>query len=213
MPQVKVEKINKTSCWALWHISESIETLLRLSDKRDIDTFHEENIKHPLKQKEWLAARLVLKYLSNKMEAPYFGSQKNQFGKPSLVDNTMYVSITNSYPFAAGIICNKAPVGIDLEYPKTKLQVLAPKFLNKEELKEASNDLFKLCIYWCAKETLFKIYGRNKISFKENLFIAPFDPAEKSTISGTISTEKDIFKYDICFNTYDTFIVCYNINE
>lgn len=212
MPLVKVEKLNNTSCWALWHITESFENLLELSDKSDVENFHKEAVKHPLKQKEWLAARLVLKFLTHTLEGKYSGSKKNNFGKPYLINNEMYVSITNSFPFAAGIICNKASVGIDLEYPKKKLLTLAPKFLNKQELITAGNDLFKLCIYWCAKETLFKIYGRHKISFKENLFIAPFDLKLTSTIQGTISTESKILKYDICYNLIDEFIVCFNIN-
>jgi phosphopantetheinyl transferase len=212
MPLVKVEKINTTSCWALWHITESLEMLLQLSDDIDIENFYFENIKHPLKQKEWLAARLVLKNLTKSLNKNYKGSLKNPYGKPFLINNTMYVSITNSYPFAAGIICEKAPVGIDLEIPKDKLKYLAPKFLNKEELHTANGDLFKLCIYWCAKEALFKIYGRHKISFKENLFIAPFNPDEASNITGTISTENKILKYDICFKVIDKYIVCYNVN-
>ncbi|MDQ3394054.1 MAG: 4'-phosphopantetheinyl transferase superfamily protein [Bacteroidota bacterium] len=212
MPILRSEKINSNSWWALWHITESFETLLELSHSADINSFYNENIKHPLKQKEWLAARLVLKYLSEKLGYSYHGSKKNSFGKPFLIDSPMYVSITNSYPFAAGIICSKGPVGIDLEYPKSKLLTLAPKFLSKDELLKASDDLIKLCIYWCAKETLFKIYGRDKISFKENLFIFPFYLNQAGTIEGTISTERKILKYDICYNIIDAFTVCYNIN-
>lgn len=212
MPLIKVENINTTSHWALWHITESTENLLEISATPDVQVFNKENIKHPLKQKEWLAARLVLKFLTERIGKTYHGSQKNQYGKPYLVDNSMYVSITNSFPFAAGIICSKAPVGIDLEYPKEKLLVLAPKFLKNEELNMVNGDLFKLCIYWCAKETLFKIYGRNKISLKENIYVAPFDLSQTSTIKGTISTENNILKYDICYNAFDHFIVCFNIN-
>ena len=36
---------------------------------------------------------------------------------------------------------------------------------------EAGSDLEKLCKFWTGKEVLYKIYGRKKLIFKENMEI------------------------------------------
>lgn len=210
MPLAKLENISKTSWWALWNITESFEELVANTEKADLELFYREKISHPQKQKEWLTSRLILKALSRQLGRSYSGTYKDSHGKPHLINQEMYVSITNSYPFAAGIIGLNHAVGIDLEYPKEKLVKVAYKFLKESELSDAKGDINRLCLYWCAKETLYKIHGKNKISLKDNLYIYPFKVELSGTIQGTITTEKQIFNYDICYMFIDSFVISFN---
>jgi len=47
--------------------------------------------------------------------------------------------------------------------------------LSNPERLHAGDDLSKMCIYWCAKESLYKWYGKKNLSFKDNIFIEPFE--------------------------------------
>jgi hypothetical protein len=41
------------------------------------------------------------------------------------------------------------------------------------EISWVSDDLEKATILWSAKEALYKLYGKRKVDFKENLFLVP----------------------------------------
>lgn len=211
MPISKVENINGSSCWALWNITESLEDLYKQSKQDDLENFFQEKINHINKQKEWLASRLILRFLTEKMGSTYYGCTKDKFGKPHLIKQDLEVSITNSFPFAAGIICKQLPVGIDLELPKEKLKKTAPKFLKIKEIEDAEENLEKLCLYWCAKETIYKSYGKKNISLKENISIDPFKMKNEGSLNGKIKTANDIYKYDICYKFFMSgYVISYN---
>jgi 4'-phosphopantetheinyl transferase len=213
MPLTKVENINGSSWWALWNITESFEELCEKTRQTDLESFYLENISHLNKKKEWLASRLILSYLTEKMGSKYYGCYKDEFGKPHLTKQTLQVSITNSFPFAAGIICQNKPVGIDLEQPKEKLIKTAPKFLNIKEIKDAEQHLEKLCLYWCAKETIYKCYGRKNISLKENIFIDPFNLKSKGSLTGYIKTPDEIFKFNLFYMFFMSgYVLSFNTN-
>ena len=52
-----------------------------------------------------------------------------------------------------------------------KLSRVASKFLSKEEFENAADNVKLLCIYWCSKEALYKLHGRKKVSFKDDILI------------------------------------------
>jgi hypothetical protein len=52
--------------------------------------------------------------------------------------------------------------------------------LSDNELKNiAGQSIEKVLVYWAAKETLYKIYAKKNVDFREHLFIANFDYSEK----------------------------------
>ncbi|MEO1053427.1 MAG: 4'-phosphopantetheinyl transferase superfamily protein [Bacteroidota bacterium] len=214
MPLLKLEKINADSHWALWQIDESVDELVSQQIEKGKSDFEECAIRHENKQKEWLAGRLALKALVEELGYEYHGIFKDEYGKPFLINHpNLHISLSNSFPFAAAIISTKKQVGIDLETVKEKLKALAPKFLNQEEYDMAIGDVRKLCICWSAKETLYKIYGRKRLAFKENLRVAPFTIADSGTIEGQIVLNGHNEIYPIKYSIDDYFIVTYNIDE
>ena len=70
------------------------------------------------------------------------------------------------------------------------------KFLNPSDLKTVIT-LEDLCIYWGAKEALYKYYGKKEVLFIEHLFIENFDK-NSSTFKGIINMPE--FKKEINMN-------------
>lgn len=174
MPLTKIENIDHNSSWALWEINESTTELLALCKLSPQDKKSYSEMRHTTKSEELLAGRLATGALAASLGIPYEGLYKDDCDKPYLVNSTCHISISHAHPFAIAVIHRCKPVGIDIEKPQPKLLKVAQKFLNKEERMDAREDLNKLCVYWCAKEALYKIHGRKKLNFKKNLSVEPF---------------------------------------
>ncbi len=182
MPLEKIETSGNRT-WGVWRIDEAEHTLAiptapfeKLSD----------TITHPIKRLEWLAGRILVKRLAEELLIEYKGITKDDFGKPFLVGSTCQVALTHAYPYVAALLDKATPVGIDIEQPKTKLLKIAPRVLCKNELYDAGADIIKHCIYWCAKETLIKVYGKKNLTLAKDLKIDPFNLANEGRIIGSI---------------------------
>ncbi|HRF40821.1 MAG TPA: 4'-phosphopantetheinyl transferase superfamily protein, partial [Saprospiraceae bacterium] len=78
-----------------------------------------------------------------------------------------------------------------------KIERLAPRFLNETEMACITTDhkLLHLHLFWGAKESLYKAYGRKELDFREHIPIAPFIPNPAGgTCSGRVC--KDDFEAD-----------------
>ena len=180
MALVKLVKINDNSFWALWKISEPLYVLTEQYPPLLDEMAYLSEIHHPSKKAEWLAGRLAVKALIEQLGEPFTGVFKDKYGKPYLCNSSFHISLANSYPYAAAIIHRHIASGIDLEPPKPTLLRIRHKFLNEEELADAGEDLRKLCIYWCAKECLYKIHGKTwSFSFRQNMHIDNFDVSRR----------------------------------
>jgi phosphopantetheinyl transferase len=114
------------------------------------------------------------------------GITKDEFGKPFPIGCDYKLALSHSYPYVAALLDKNESVGIDLEQPKSKLVRIAPRVLDTEELTDAGDDLTKLCIYWCAKEALIKVYGKKDLTLAKNLKITPFQLKQGGDIIGRI---------------------------
>lgn len=181
MPIMKLQKDNAQSGWALWFITESEAELQHASGEVADNT-----IAHYSKRLEWLAGRALIKELVEQCGMNFYGIEKNEFGKPSLKDIPHHISLSHSYPYVAAQIDLYTEVGIDLEQPKPKLLNIAPRILDATELADAGQDMIKHCVYWCAKEALYKSYGKRGLYFADHLNIKPFNLALIGDLQGTI---------------------------
>ena len=80
-------------------------------------------------------------------------------------------------------------IGIDLEQPKSKLLTIAHRILSPTELIDAGQDVVKHCVYWCAKETLYKAYGKKGLHFSDQLHIKPFVLLNGGDLYGRINAK------------------------
>lgn len=211
MPLVKIEEINANRAIALWVISESVEELIEQRALNEYDKSLFAQLTHEQKQKEWLSGRLIIKHLAEYMDISFKGVTKDNNGKPNLTDSTSEISLSHSFPYVAAIIDRSEEVGIDLEQPKEKLRRIAPRFLNDSELDFIKNDLEKLCICWCAKETLYKIYSERGIAFRENMCIDAFELNQENTFTGNILVNGNSKKYKLKYRIAKDHILTFNI--
>lgn len=181
MALLKIESLGKEQAWGLWQIIEREEEISFAA----LESCPEE-IVNAQKRLEWLAGRALIKSLVEDCGLQYHGLRKDEFGKPFLKNNAHHISLSHSYPFVAAQIDRLHPVGIDLEQPKEKLRTVALRVFTKEEVKDSGDDIVKLCVYWCAKEALYKIYGKRNLLFTDHLRVMPFDLSGAGSLTGTI---------------------------
>lgn len=173
---------SEDSRWGLWKIVEDERSLAAQVPREEISP----TLTNYLKRLEFLAGRALIQALLKQWNVVYRGLEKDAFGKPYLTESDIHISLSHSYPYVAAILNRKRNVGIDLEQPKGKLLRIAPRVLSESELKDAGKDITKHCIYWCAKETLIKIYGKKDLILSKNLNIAPFSLQPRGHLVGRI---------------------------
>lgn len=168
--------------WAWWRIEEEEDTLAEMVPFEKIS----DTITSPQKRLEWIAGRVLVKEVMEAMDLNYHGIVKDEFGKPFPEGYDYQLSLSHSFPFVAVLLDKHESVGIDLEQPKEKLLRIASRIHSEDELNDAGSDIIKHCIYWCAKETLVKIYGKKDLIFSENMKILPFQRKLQGDIIGKI---------------------------
>lgn len=211
MPLIKIDSIRKDRKVAVWKITESITSLRQRLSLDDFDQGLLDSFRSETKKLEWLTARILLKEVLARESLPYFGLTKDETGKPFLRNYSKEISISHSYPHVAAMMDNTMGVGIDIEQPKDKLRVIKHKFLSDSELSFVGDNVEKLCISWSAKEALYKIYGRKRLIFKENLELLPFDLESSGTITGNIIANGSIKSHKLHYEIQSDYVMVYNL--
>ena len=197
MPVIFSKNISENCIVTLWKIEEEADFFLKYLHIEEGDLATCSNATHPIKQLEWLASRTCVKYTVELLERNYQGIEKDEHNNPYLTQIKGFVSLSHTSNYAVAIVSLDEEVGIDIEKISDKLSRVAHKFLSESERLHAGNDLFKMCIYWCAKESLYKWFGKKNLSFKENIYIEPFEGKPTSVkgeifIDGILKTEHQL---------------------
>lgn len=212
MALTKLAKISDNSFWAVWKIEESLAGLIDLLHPSMPDLqYLNDLIHHPKKKLEWMAGRLALDCLLQHIGIKDYHVIKDNHGKPFLCSHDIHISLANSFPYATAIINTKFPVGIDIEQPSSKLLKVSRKFLSSAELSAAQADYTILCAFWCAKEAIYKVYGRKQLSFKDHILIN-FSQREPGLLGASVSSPFYSTHHELILEMIDSYYVCYNIN-
>ncbi|MBX3164533.1 MAG: 4'-phosphopantetheinyl transferase superfamily protein [Bacteroidetes bacterium] len=147
----------------------------------------------------------LLKKLMNDENVELTYSETN---KPFLKHRSEHISISHSHAKLAIIVNRQEPTGIDIELIRDKVKSIQNKFLNENEIDFANNNVETLVTLWAAKETLYKIYGRKKMEFKQHLFVEPF---HSSSIIGKIEINGFRKRYELVKEKIDEYILVYMI--
>ncbi|MEQ8474548.1 MAG: 4'-phosphopantetheinyl transferase superfamily protein [Marinoscillum sp.] len=201
MPLLLSKPISPYSAYAVWNIQETNQVLLNMIDEPIPEGLN------PTRQAEWIVGRILIKNLCGFFELKYRGIEVLHTGKPSLLGNEAEISISHSFPMAAAMIHLKDFCGIDLERTRDKLIKIEDKFINESE-SQYRGDLAKLCAIWCGKEVLYKIYGRRKLSMKDDTSIV-FE--SDSVMTGLIHKDNLDQRYSIHFEPVKDFYLAYSL--
>jgi 4'-phosphopantetheinyl transferase len=209
MPLEKIV-LETERAWALWRITEDEDTL-----SAQLETIESppSTITNMGKRLEWIAGRLLVKEVSKRMELPFQGIVKDEYGKPYPSGYPYHLSLSHSFPYVATIFDKRGPVGIDLEQPKDKLLRVAHRIHSVTELQDAGTDIVKHCVYWCAKETLIKIHGKKDLVFAENMHIEPFELREEGDIRGRIIVPEGVTIIPLRYMVFGSFVIVFNLHS
>lgn len=162
------------------------------------------------KKVQWLAVRLLLKELDEYAEIYY-----DSFNKPCLKNSVEHISISHTSEYAVLLLDAKGPVGTDVEKISDKVISIAHKFMSETEMSCISeNDKAShLTLFWCAKESVYKIYGQKELLFKEHIQVEPFAYGQSGNINvHLVNGNTDKF-YKLYFQNLEEHKLVYSINE
>ena len=156
----------------VWKMEESISELLSLLPEK---AYYEQAIaqfKTPHRIQEWLSVRVLLNHLIGEHHIV----QYHPDGKPFIIDDEWYLSISHTKGYVAVIVSKTVSVGIDIEYYAQRIHKVSAKFLRDDEVINIFNgdSTWSLLLHWSAKETMFKSINDIEIDFKHHLHILPF---------------------------------------
>ena len=201
MPLLLNKKIDEYSAYAVWNIQESFVELPYLSPEPFPANLN------PVRQAEWIIGRVLIKSLCSLFDIEYVGIEKHDKGKPYLKNSYANISISHSFPIATAMIDLKHSCGIDMEQPREKLKTVQHKFLHESEVAYKDN-LEKLCAIWCAKEVIYKIYGRRFLSLKDEIKVS-FE--SDNLMVGKILKEGYEDDYNIHYEWVKDYVLAYGI--
>ncbi len=175
-------------------MSESLDELLRMKQFSKENLTALDSYKYDHRKKEWLVSRILAEHIIGEKNIRIV---YDEYNKPSLHGSNLHISLSHSHDLL-GFIVDEAATGIDIEIIKPKIFNIKHKFMSKMELLslQEENNAEQLTVYWCAKESLYKLYGKKELEFKENLPIEPFKYEEKGIIKGWIKNSV----MNTCFN-------------
>lgn len=191
MPIIVHKTLDEERVLAVWEITETAEELQAALQFNEVEWTYLQTIKNESRRMSWLGCRVLLRQLLDTTD--FIHLHADEQGKPFLKHSPYHISLSHSGPYAAVMISKKGPVGIDIEVIGTKIKRIASKFLTEKELSFLSKaeELKHLYACWCAKEALFKWYGKGSLPFKESLVLHPF-----SLRDGKIATAIHLPNFD-----------------
>jgi 4'-phosphopantetheinyl transferase len=210
MPISLIEHLNSDCTWALWNITETSETLKSWCILADEDALSLQKISHPSKLAESMACRLALQKIIENWNEKYQGIYKDIYNKPHLIDLPYHISISHTQGYGIAIVHRKKTVGIDMEPVREKVKNIAVKFLSPTEMEHNQEDTHKLTILWAAKEALYKLHGKRKLIFNQNIEILPFFLQENGNLEGSIES-MDMGKkcYTVYYQKLESYYIVY----
>jgi phosphopantetheinyl transferase len=206
MPIYKTITVSPTTSVYIWKVEEPEEDL---ADGIKL-TPHCQSRMDGMKSEAHRTAFLSIRHLM--AEAGYEDHDLfyDDFGKPHLRDGN-HISITHSHNFTGIIVSETDEVGIDIEMQREKILKIAHKFTPIEEYKTLANTealIRKLTIVWGAKESLYKIYAQQGLSFLRHINVMDFTFEDSRTVAEILYKGKKSH-YEIEFLEFEGFTCVY----
>jgi len=212
MPLFHLEKLENGGYFSIWKIDESEEELAAAYNWLEYEREDFETISLSSRRLEWLSLRMALHAIfENAMLSPT-NVYKTVFNKPKLFKRSYHISFSHSHGYAAVIFHKKKPVGIDIETHGERAFRIKHKFLNEKELPIFGNNSENALMGWCLKETLYKIWGRKKLDFREHMHIKVANDSNPMYFAGTVTKNNQLSTHQLEIRRYDDCIVAFNID-
>lgn len=205
---VYIKKLSENAILGLWHITETVEALLKMSDLSLADMDIYQTKKNDKRKKEWLACRNLLnKIFQKKVNVHY-----SQNGKPHLEENNYHISMSHSGEYSCVYTDHINPVGVDIQKLKRSIQKGIDFYINETERRWIEpEDNLMLHIIWSVKESVFKYCGINELDMKKDIILSSFKSNQNGMIEVSILNHDFKNKLLINYVTFDDYILTYTI--
>ena len=201
----------------VWHVTEEYEELLSmLPDADSVQNEAEQQFSSEFRRVEWTAVRVLLyTVLDRQVHINY-----NDQGAPLLPDyEGLHISISHTKGFVAIALSESDVVGVDVEQIERldttnqfddkekmpRVEKVRSRFMGKDEYAET---IVGMLLHWSAKETVFKVLGREGVDFHDDLKVQPFDETQ---YEGDLQLDdlKEDDTYTIYYKVFDDFVLTY----
>lgn len=168
----------------VWQITESSGEFQSFFTSEELSDPNFQKYSYEKRKVEWLAIRVLLKQMIGSGFEIYY----TEVGKP-IIKHPLYkhISISHSRDFAAVYIHQRHPVGIDIESVTRNYASVKKRYLSESELEQVNESSMLQCIYWCAKEAVFKYMDEEGVDFRKQIHVQPFLPETDKFIVNYIS--------------------------
>jgi 4'-phosphopantetheinyl transferase len=214
MPIVYNKNVAENTVLAIWKIEENEEELIAGLQLKQHELDIISSLNNGKRLIHWLSTRLLLRKLLNTEQ--YIDCKFDEHGKPYLTNFDFQISLSHSYDYAAVMISKDKAVGVDIELIKHKIKTIKHKFLSDIELaqKQIGDNTDGLYVCWCAKEAIYKWYGKKGLEFLKHIHIKPFKLKNEGQLSAIVElpekTRALIVNY---FKTNDNYMLGYVIDK
>jgi phosphopantetheinyl transferase len=209
MPLFNQYKINENCTWGIWQLTENEEDLLRLLGEK-IETEELLRITNKQRRVQWLGARALVSTL---LPEKKFYICKDSHGKPYIEGRDGHISFSHAGEYAVAIFHKKKSVGIDIEKVSLKIQRVISRVCTEEELNQVENSLENLTLLWCAKEALYKCYGKKKLDFKKGIKVRIHSQEQNDNneqmMTGKIIKEENSVEVNLHQISFDNYKIVY----
>ena len=194
---------------AVWENTESNDFFV---NKLNLDNDELEMVSSYVehRQKEWLCSRYLVKMMLNNHNCEI---TKDDYGKPSVLNNHCHISISHSKNRAAAIISDTS-VGIDIQRHESKINRIHKKFISVQEIDHLDKDHLESSyhIFWGAKESMYKAWGKKELEFKRHMHVFPFKYFRKDLeLKGWVKKNEEHQIFDIFTDLIDDYFLVYAI--
>jgi phosphopantetheinyl transferase len=195
----------------IWEIEEDPDYLLSKLILDEKEQQYIATLTNEQRRMHWLGSRVLVKELLGTTDQVIMGVDAH--GKPSLGNFPHHITISHSNDYACVMISESHRVAVDVEYIHPKIERVAHKFMYREELDNLDIDygLEEMYVFWCAKEVLYKIYGKRRLNFKEHIPLKPFDYPGDGTLLGSVIKDDFNQEYTIYFEMIDDYMLAYTL--
>lgn len=205
MPLIKELHIENGSL-LLWEITEELEWLKDQFPQLASDpTFKE--LKNQKRQKEWLAIKMMLKQIG----CDDYKVDYNSNGKPHIKHPYYkHISISHAHTLAGILVHQKASVGLDIESFNRDFFFVENKYLSPTEIVEAYQGENRHCLFWCAKEAVYKSAGIPGLHFSTQIELSLNG---KNDIMARVFNEKTTKDYQLSYFRFMEHYIVYLVDH
>ncbi|MFY9153428.1 MAG: 4'-phosphopantetheinyl transferase superfamily protein [Prolixibacteraceae bacterium] len=184
----------------IWQLTETSDELMPRSAPGEISSPQFQKYSYEKRKAEYLATRILIRLLAGtEYRITYLDT-----GKPVLHHARFsYIAISHSREYVAVILHETAEVGIDIESIDRNYSAIEKRYLSPEELITVNGDNLLQCLYWCAKEAVFKLVPEDGIEFREQIHVSPFNPEKENQFKVEFLIQGKGKSYLAHFQTFD----------